>query len=76
MRSVIVMLVLLLVSSSSFAADPPVAKDVLKKPETAEVQKGGDEQPAKDKPQPEWPRPYKTSEEISADSVVPFPADI
>ena len=76
MRSLIVMVVWLLVSSGSFAADSPATKDVPKKPEAAEVQKGGDEKPGKDKQQPEWPRPYKTSEEISADSVVPFPADI
>jgi hypothetical protein len=77
MRSIIVMVVLLLlVSSGSFAADPPSGKEVPKKPEAADVQTGGNQKPGKDKPQPEWPRPYKPSEEISADSVVPFPADI
>ncbi len=25
---------------------------------------------------PGWPRPYKPTEEISADSIVPFPTDI
>ncbi len=28
------------------------------------------------KEQPNWPRPYAPSEKISADSSVPFPADI
>jgi hypothetical protein len=30
----------------------------------------------KSAPHPGWPRPYSSSEEISADSIVDFPADI
>jgi hypothetical protein len=72
----VIMVVLLLVTSSGFAGDQPAGKDVPKKPEAAEVQKGGEQKPGEDKQQPERPRPYKPTEEIRADSAVPFPADI
>lgn len=72
----VVMVVLLLVTSGSFAGDQPAVKDVPKKPEAADVQKGGEQKPGEDKQPPDRPRPYKPTEEISADSAVPFPADI
>lgn len=34
------------------------------------------EKDAQQTPRPAWPRPYKPSEEIRADSSVPFPVDI
>lgn len=76
MRMVVVMVALMFVTASGFAEEKPASKEAPKKPVAADVQKGGDQEPGKARKQPEWPRPYQPSEEISADSVVPFPADI
>lgn len=51
------------------AKQPPVEDDA---PRPAEPQQPG----ASETEKPQWPRPYRPSEEISADSIVPFPADI
>lgn len=76
MRSVIVLAVLLLLVSSVFAADKSTGKEPPKRPEAADVKKDAGKELVKDRKTPDWPRPYKPTEEISADSVVPFPADI
>ena len=76
MRLVIVVAALLLMASSSFAEDKPTGKDLPKLPEAADVKKDAGQEPVKDRKALDWPRPYKPTEEISADSVVPFPADI
>lgn len=35
-----------------------------------------DQKSKKKKTQPNWPRPYSPTEEVRADSIVPFPTDI
>ncbi len=54
-------------------------KDAGKKPrDAAQVQPKEKTRPddARKKKSPGWPRPFKPTEEISADSIVPFPTDI
>ena len=71
MRILIITVVLLLATTVGFSAD----KDAEKKPKDADVQKSTGQEPVKKKT-PAWPRPYKSTEEISVDSTVPFPIDI
>jgi len=72
MRNFIIFVALLLATTFSFAAD----KDAEKTPEAVDVQKSTGQVTVKEKKTPAWPRPYKSSEEISVDSIVPFPTDI
>ena len=78
MNQVIIIFTLLLISASSVAADKD--KDTVKQPLNApgvEATKEGSRQEIhNEKKAPEWPRPYKPSEKISVDSIVPFPTDI
>ena len=76
MRIFIVMVALLLATVVSFAADQNTGKDSGKSPEAGNMKKNTGQDAAKEKKAPEWPRPYKSSEEISVDSTVPFPTDI
>ncbi len=76
MRRFIVIVVLLLATAGSFAADQNTRKDSEKSPKAGDVKKNTGQEIAKEKKMPEWPRPYKSSEEISVDSTVPFPTDI
>ena len=72
MRIFIITVILLLVATLSFAAD----KEPEKKQKDADVQKSTSQESVKEKKTPAWPRPYKSTEEISVDSTVPFPTDI
>jgi hypothetical protein len=77
MKRLMILAALVLSAAGVFAADQDGAGEAKKIPEQQEVKKetGRQEITGESKP-PEWPRPYKPTEEISADSVVPFPADI
>jgi hypothetical protein len=68
------MIILLLIAANSFAAGKDAGKAPTKssKPETTKQVSTKE----KENKAPVWPRPYKSSEEISVDSTVPFPTDI
>ncbi len=70
------MVALLLATAGVFAADQDTSVDSGKSPKTGDVKKNAGQEIAKEKKMLEWPRPYKSSEEISVDSTVPFPTDI
>jgi hypothetical protein len=76
MRTVIMIMFLLLVVGSVMAADKQSARDSAKPPGTPEVKKDSGQKTVEKKDTVQWPRPYKSTEEVSADSVVPFPTDI
>lgn len=72
MRIFISSLVLLLATTVGFAVDQEPEKNA----KDTSVQKSTDQESVKKQKTPTWPRPYKSTEEISVDSVVPFPTDI
>jgi hypothetical protein len=72
MRIFIVTMILLLTTGVGFAAD----KQPEKEPKSTNIQKGTDQETKKEQKTLAWPRPYKSTEEISVDSTVPFPTDI
>ena len=76
MRAFIVTIVLLLFTASAFATDKDAGKEPQKSPQAGDVKKSTGQKIVKEKKTPEWPRPYKSTEEISVDSTVPFPTDI
>ena len=77
MRTLIISIILLLIVGSGTAADKPAEQSPGKQPETAgEEQDSADKDAAEKKTTVQWPRPYKPTEEVSADSMVPFPTDI
>ena len=61
-----------------WAADPkiPIKPPAETKTEDAVSAEQGERTGGLDEKSPTWPRPYRPSEEISADSIVPFPTDI
>jgi len=67
---------LLLVVGNGMAADKQPEKSSAKTPGKTGAQNSSGQKPVEKKSTVQWPRPYKSSEEISADSVVPFPTDI
>ena len=72
MRIFISSFVLLLATTIGFAADQEPEKNA----KDTRVQKSAEPETVKKQKTPTWPRPYKLTEEISVDSVVPFPTDI
>lgn len=76
MKTIIMVMSLLLFTGSGIAADKQPDKGSAKSPVTAGTEKKSGQQPAGKKETVQWPRPYKPSEEVSADSMVPFPTDI
>ena len=76
MRLLIITLALFLITASAIALDRDTSKQTQKSAETGEVKKDKDKKATKAKTSPAWPRSYKSSEEISVDSIVPFPTDI
>ena len=72
MRIFIITVALLLGTTLGFSAD----KEPEKKPKAADEHKSSSQEATKEKKTPTWPRPYKSTEEISVDSIVPFPTDI
>ena len=76
MKTIILTLFLLLVVGKGMAAEKQPDKDSVKSPEITETQKSSGQKTAEKKDAVQWPRPYKSTEEVSADSMVPFPTDI
>lgn len=76
MRFITIILFLLLASGTGLATDKPPTKKPGKDKTTAETQQEQVEKTIQKKKSVQWPRPYKSTEEISADSTVPFPTDI
>ena len=77
MRMLIMNMILLLVVGSGMAADQPAAPAPGKPPEAAgDRQEPAERKTAEKQALVQWPRPYKPTEEVSADSMVPFPTDI
>ena len=76
MRIFFITILLLLISGSGMTAEKPAAKDSGKSPVAAESKKSPEKKVVDEKNTAQWPRPYKSTEEVSADSVVPFPTDI
>lgn len=72
MRGFLLTVALLLATTFGLAAE----KDAEKKPKDVDVQESIGQETVKEKQTPAWPRPYKSTEEISVDSIVPFPTDI
>jgi len=75
MKKTLITILLLLLAVTGMGAEQPTAHSPGQSP--APVTK---EAPAKavqtEQKKLPWPRPYKPTEEISADSAVPFPTDI
>jgi len=69
-------MLLLLVAGSGMATDKQTEKDSVKSPATSGIKQSSGQKTAEKKATVQWPRPYKPTEEVSADSVVPFPTDI
>ena len=76
MKTTVMTMLLLLIAGSGMAADKPTEKDSVKSPVTTGTQKSSGQKTAEKKATVQWPRPYKSTEEVSADSMVPFPTDI
>jgi hypothetical protein len=76
MRFLTITLALSLIASSAVALDRDTSKQAQKSVEAGEVKKDAEKKVTKEEKSPEWPRPYKSTEEISVDSIVPFPTDI
>lgn len=72
MRTFTIIVALLLTTTIGFSAD----KEAEKKTQDTKVQKSTSQETVKEKKTLAWPRPYKSTEEISVDSTVPFPTDI
>ena len=76
MRFLTITLALFLITASAVALDRDTSQQVQKSVEAGEVKKDTEKKVTNEKKSPEWPRPYKSTEEISVDSIVPFPTDI
>jgi hypothetical protein len=76
MRLLTLTLALFLITASAVALDRDTSKEAQKSIEAGEVKQDAEKKVTKKKKSPEWPRPYKSTEEISVDSIVPFPTDI
>jgi hypothetical protein len=76
MRLLTITLALFLITASAIALDRDTNKQTQKSAETSEVKQDTEKKVTKEKKSPTWPRPYKSTEEISVDSIVPFPTDI
>ena len=72
MRILTIIIALLLITSIGLSAD----KDPKLDSKDTGVKKSASQESVKKKKTPTWPRPYKSTEQISVDSIVPFPTDI
>lgn len=75
MRMFIIIVVLSLLTAAGFAAEKDTGKSSQKSPVANEPEDTRSKS-TKNQKTPEWPRPYKSTEKISVDSIVPFPTDI
>jgi hypothetical protein len=76
MKFLTITFALLLITASAVALETDTSKQSQKSVPSGEVKKDTGTKVMKEKKSPEWPRPYKSTEEISVDSIVPFPTDI
>ena len=76
MRTIILTTLLVLIVGNGMAADKQSEKDSTRSPGTTETKKSSRQKTVDKKDTVQWPRPYKSTEEVSADSMVPFPTDI
>ena len=76
MRFLAITLALSLIAASAVALDRDTSQQDQKSVEAGEVKQDAAKKVTKEKKSPKWPRPYKSTEEISVDSIVPFPTDI
>jgi hypothetical protein len=78
MRIFAFLMVLLFISATGFADDRKPEKKPRTLSESGEVKQQERKEPndVRSKKRLTWPRPYKPTEEIRADTIVPFPADI
>ena len=76
MRLLTITLALFLITASAIALDRDTSKQTQKSAEAGEVKQDAKRKVTKEKKTLAWPRPYKSTEEISVDSIVPFPTDI
>lgn len=76
MRHIVIIIILFLAIASSFAAEKKTDENSSKSAETETIKNGSRQKTLKEEKTPEWPRPYKPTEEISVDTTVPFPTDI
>ncbi len=76
--SITAMAVWMLLGVPGFAEERDAGKKEQEAAETSEVKPGKKtgQDDSRKKKGPGWPRPFKPTEEISADSTVPFPTDI
>ena len=75
MKKLLITILLLLFTGLGTGAEQPPNRSPEKSPEPVSKKAPAKSVRAEQPPAP-WPRPYKPSEEISADSAVPFPTDI
>jgi len=76
MRTIILTMFVLLIVGNGVAAEKQPDKKPAKSPGTAETKKNSGQTTVEKKDTVQWPRPYTSTEEVSADSMVPFPTDI
>lgn len=76
MRRVVIIIALLLMATSGLCADKDPVKKRPQSPQAETTKESPRKKSVKEQATPQWPRPYKPSEEISVDSMVPFPTDI
>jgi len=76
MKFLTITLALFLITASAVALDKETSKQTQKSAEAGEVKQDAEKKGTKEKKSLTWPRPYKSTEEISVDSIVPFPTDI
>ena len=75
MKRLLTIVLLLLLAGPGFGTEQKTAPG--KEPPSTPPPKKTQEKPVVTEQKPVlWPRPYQPSEEISADSAVPFPTDI
>ena len=75
MKKLLCCLACLLAGTFALAEDQPREKKT-DPGVTSTVEKKAADADRKKTPQASWPRPYSPTEEVRADSVVPFPTDI
>ena len=76
MKRLIIIMLMVLLAVSGIAADKKSEQSPDKGESATETKKTPDKQVSGKEKAPQWPRPFKATEEVSADSTVPFPTDI
>lgn len=76
MKRVLLFVVFILIALPAFAEEKAAEKVRPDSEVTDEKKEPRTEQKTKKKSQAAWPRAYSPTEEVRADSIVPFPTDI